>query len=161
MEADRLDERELQRPAYKSYYKVGNKIKKLYLLLIGIFCLGISSCTPGVFFDLENASGIVFEVRYKINQDFLIDTTANQEQQVRILPGQRIPLVFSWQKLLNHGYTYKKDYIDITVFQAVFEYLEVVFPETDRVVNKKDLKQEFIKYEQPAPTSVLFVLAIN
>jgi hypothetical protein len=135
-------------------------MRKLVFGLEALLLLSLTGCTPGIFFRLRNDTGAMIDVIYSVKPEWLHEN--GTPRHAAVLPPDGLEtLSFSWQKMLNAGYTAKKDHIDIETFTAIFDDLAVSTPDGKTISSLSDFTQEDIGYEYPFVSSVAFVLSIK
>jgi len=120
----------------------------------------LAGCSQGIFFELKNDTQAVIEVEYTVNPDLLYEGLT-PHHKVSLAPGERERVSFSWQRMLNKGYSAKKDFIDIETYKAIFDDLVVRSQSGDTIAILSDFSQEDIAYEHPFVSSVIFVLSMQ
>jgi hypothetical protein len=122
--------------------------------------LVLAGCSQGIFFELKNDTQAVVEVEYTVKPDLLYEGLTSHHT-VSLAPGERERVSFSWQLMLNKGYSAKKDFIEIETYKAIFDDLIVRSQSGDTIAVLSDFSQEDIAYEHPFVSSVIFVLSMQ
>lgn len=132
-------------------------IKKIFILVIGCVCL--SSCTPGVYFDIINCSNDNIKVIYEIDNQLLYDGLVSHHEVI-LKPNQKETIQFSWQQLLNKGVHAKKDYIEIAVYDQIFTVFDIENLRNNVHFSLKDLIQSDIYYDHTGVNSIVYLLRL-
>ncbi len=135
-------------------------MKKIIAFIELAALLLLAGCSQGIFFELKNDTQTIVEVEYAVKPDLLYAGLTSRHT-VSLAPGERERVSFSWQQMLNKGYSAKKDFIEIETYKAIFYELVVRSQSGDTIAVLSDFTQEDIAYEHPFVSSVIFVLSMQ
>lgn len=121
-------------------------MKKLFLLLEIFVCFLLISCTPGLFFIIENCFGESIEIDFSICDD-LLNPELEKEYKNKLENGETIVINFSLPNFFNRGVT-KDNYLSTETFLSIFENITVKILNSDILLNKDDLSNSKIRHEK-------------
>jgi hypothetical protein len=140
------------------------------LLLVNIF--NVYSWGPPLFrFYIKNATGEPVFLHYKLAEDFSagiateyrdadsnIDTILKNNEILEI----EVTHTVQYNKKYTGEMYFEKGYISVTDFMSVFGDFSFTLLETNKVLYREDMKQEYIKYtmDNPGKLTHFFILEV-
>ena len=133
-----------------------NVIKIRYTAIL--FCFLIISCTPGLFFIVENSSGEPIELYFSICDD-LLNSEIEKSNYEKLEDKESCVINFSVPKFLNRGVT-QNDYLYTETFLSIFESIFIRVPSSNIELTKIDLSQNTVRHEKKG-SSNFYILMID
>ena len=139
--------------------------RNIFLISLSFFFL-LTSCIPGLSFEIKNCTGEAIEVYYEICDDLLsrisYDLVAYPELfektvHVTLKNEENNKVYFSYTSLFNRGVS-KDDLFEITTFLSFFEDITIKYLESGVFLNKDDIKQFNIQHTQKISAHIFTLL---
>ena len=132
--------------------------KTRYIIIL-IFCLILTNCTPGMFLQFKNMTNENIVLRYSVCDDLIIGTNYQKTFEGILNIGEIITVGFSWNELYNRGVK-QDDYNNIETFLNIFENIEIEIIDSDIKITKEDINNYNLNYIKREPASHFFILEI-
>jgi hypothetical protein len=133
--------------------------KFVFYFIIIFISIFLTSCIPGVFFELKNITGKTLKIDYIICDDLLYDNIDKIVSNY-LKNNETTRINFSLSKFNNRGVT-KNEYLDINTFLSIFENIDIAFLDNDFTLHKTDLVKNKLKYKKTAIGKHVFTLLID
>ena len=135
-----------------SYYKIS-------YIIIFVFCLLLTNCTPGMFLQFKNMTNEHIVLKYSVCDDLIIGTNCQKTFEGILSIGEIITVGFSWSSLYNRGVK-QDDYKNIETFLNIFENIEIEIINSDIKITKEDIDNYNLNYIKKEPANHFFILEI-
>jgi hypothetical protein len=132
-------------------------MKKILCSILYFLCFLTISCTPGLFFLIENCTGDIIELDYSICDD-LLNFGIEKTNQNLLRNNESIFINFSLPNFFNRGVA-QKDYLSAEIFLSIFE--SIIAKYNDDPQAEIDLSQSIIKHEKKRKSDFYILMIID